>query len=55
MMGHREKLNGDGFDTFARFWRRAQNWRPGEIAKIKRRYSKRSRKRAKLEARGVYS
>lgn len=48
MMGHRENLAGDGFDAFARFWRRNLSWRPGQIAKIKRRYSKKARKDARL-------
>jgi hypothetical protein len=51
MMGHREKLSGDGFDAFARFWRRHIVWRRGEVAKIKRRYSKRNRRDARLIAR----
>jgi hypothetical protein len=51
MMGHREKLNGDGFDAFARFWRRNLDWKPGEIAKVKRRYSKRARRDGRMTAR----
>lgn len=51
MMGHREKLNGDGFDAFARHWRRLLNWQPGQVADIKRRFSKRARKNARRAAR----
>jgi hypothetical protein len=50
-MGHREKLAGDGFDAFARFWRGNLHFRPGEVAKVKRRYSKKARKDAKLAVR----
>lgn len=48
MMGHREKLAGDGFHSFARFWRRNVHYRPGEVAKVKRRYAKKARKAARL-------
>ena len=48
MMGHREKLNGDGYDAFARHWRRLLAWRPGQVAKIKRAYSKRARRDGRL-------
>ena len=51
MMGHREKLAGDGFDAFARFWRRNLGWRAGQVAKVKKRYAKRDRKAAKITAR----
>lgn len=50
MMGHRQKLNGDGFDAFTR-WRHMLAWRPGALAKIKRRHAKRDRKAAKAETR----
>lgn len=50
MMGHREKLDGDGFDAFARFWRRNIDRRPGELARVKRRYSKRARRDGRLAA-----
>jgi hypothetical protein len=52
MMGHREKLDGDGFDAFARHWRRSLNWRAGQVAKIKRRHSKRARRVAQRATRG---
>jgi hypothetical protein len=50
MMGHREKLAADGFDAFARYWRRNLDFRTGAVVKVKRRYTKKARKAARLAA-----
>lgn len=38
--------SGDEYDAFTR-WRRLMNWKAGQIARIKRRYNKRVRQKAK--------
>jgi hypothetical protein len=45
MMGHRERLSGgDEWDAFSRRAKRYLHWRPGERARIKRKFNKRQRK-----------
>lgn len=48
MMGNRGAANGDEQDAFSHRSRRIITWRRGELRKIKRGYSKRMRKDARL-------
>ena len=48
MMGNRGTANGDEWDAFSRRSRRLLRWRAGELKMIKRRFSRRMRKQAKL-------
>lgn len=53
MMGNRGCADGDECDAFSRRSRRLLSWRSGELRKIKRRFSKRMRKQARLEIEGA--
>jgi hypothetical protein len=46
MMGNRGSANGDECDAFSRKSRRLLSWRPGELRKIKRAFSKRMRRQS---------
>jgi len=48
MMGNRGTANGDEHDAFSRRSRRLIRWKAGELKRIKRGYSKRIRKVARL-------
>jgi hypothetical protein len=50
MMGSRGYRGGEESDAFSRYWRRMVGWNRGALCTIKRRYWKRTRKAAKLEA-----
>lgn len=47
-MGSRGTAGGDERDVFSRRARRLMRWRPGEMRRIKRRYTKRWRKIARI-------
>lgn len=48
MMGHRQKLDGDGFDALTSA-KRHYGWGPGMRREIKHRHAKRERVAAKAE------
>lgn len=48
MMGNRGAIGGDEHDAFSRRARRLLKWRAGELRKIKRKFSKRTRRLRKL-------
>lgn len=48
MMGNRGSANGIECDAFSRRWRAVLCWRRGELRRIKRQFSKRQRKAARL-------
>jgi hypothetical protein len=51
MMGHREELRGgDEFDALCRRTKRLLHWRPGVRRTLKRQFSKRIRRGARLAA-----
>lgn len=51
MMGKRGHTGGDDYEAFTRGLRRKLSWGRGEIKKMKRVFSKRVRKAARLSAR----
>lgn len=51
MMGNRGTANGDEQDAFSRRSRRLIRWKAGEVKRIKRGYSRRMRKSARLALR----
>ncbi|EQB32250.1 hypothetical protein M529_10635 [Sphingobium ummariense RL-3] len=44
MMGNRGSKGGDEVDAFSRKSRRLLSWRPGELRRLKRAFSKRMRR-----------
>lgn len=50
MMGNRGSADGTERDAFSQRSRRVLSWCPGELRRIKRQFSKRTRRAARLEA-----
>lgn len=48
MMGNRGKTNGDERDAFSRRSRRLLGWRAGQVKRIKQRFARKQRRRARL-------